>query len=165
MLECLLDGTLYEVDPDLAGEEVVLWWGIFDNELYVERGEQRYGPYTPVGGPIPLHRYRRFKKTKTQRRTERIEALAEKLRCPSPYGEGRSSGSAKQRPPAATPFVDPDPFREITFPNAIAAKRAIADYLNIPLAKLPPEERWTSSMRLWPIPCARRMSSTTRGST
>jgi hypothetical protein len=67
------------VDPDLAGEEVVLWWGIFDNELYVERGEQRYGPYTPVGGPIPLHRYRRFKKTKTQRRTERIEALAELL--------------------------------------------------------------------------------------
>ena len=36
-----LDGTLYEVDPDLAGEEVVLWWGIFDNELYVECGEQR----------------------------------------------------------------------------------------------------------------------------
>ena len=33
----------------------------------VARGEQRYGPYTPVGGPIPLHRYRRFKKTKTQR--------------------------------------------------------------------------------------------------
>jgi len=134
------DGTLYEVDPDLAGEEVVLWWGVFDNELYVERGEQRYGPYTPVGGPIPLHRYRRFKKTKTQKRTERIEALAEKLALPrSVWGETVPVST----PITATqmqPFTDPDPFREIAFPNAVAAKQAIADYLNAPLAKLPPEE-------------------------
>jgi hypothetical protein len=52
-------GALYEVDPDLAGETVVLWWGLFDHELYVEQGEKRYGPFTPIGGPIPLHRYRR----------------------------------------------------------------------------------------------------------
>lgn len=134
------EGTLYEVGPDLAGEEVVLWWGLFDNELYVERGEQRYGPYTPVGGPIPLHRYRRFKKTKTQRRTERIEALAEKLALPESVWGGPLPETIANRPQPATPFVDPDPFQEITFPNAIAAKRAIADYLNMPLAKLPPEE-------------------------
>jgi len=134
------DGTLYEVDPDLAGEEVVLWWGIFDNELYVERGEQRYGPYTPVGGPIPLHRYRRFKKTKSQRRTERIEALAEKLALPaSVWGEALPVSSPTTAA-SSQPFVDPDPFQEITFPNAIVAKRAIADYLSIPLAKLPPAE-------------------------
>jgi hypothetical protein len=29
-------GVYYEVDPDLAGETVVLWWGLFDNEPYVE---------------------------------------------------------------------------------------------------------------------------------
>ena len=28
-------GVNYEVDPDLAGETVMLWWGIFDNELYI----------------------------------------------------------------------------------------------------------------------------------
>jgi len=134
-----LDGTAYEVDPDLAGEEVVLWWGIFDNELYVERGEQRYGPYTPVGGPIPLHRYRRFKKTKTQRRTERIEALAEKLTLPESVWGGAAPAVAPRAATAATPFVDPDPFREINYPNAIAAKKAIADYLNVPLAKLSAE--------------------------
>jgi hypothetical protein len=39
-----------------------------------------------------------------------------------------------------TPFADPDPFREIAFPNAITAERAIADYLGIPLAKLPAQE-------------------------
>ncbi len=134
------DGTLYEVDPELAGEEVVLWWGIFDNELYVERGEQRYGPYTPVGSPIPLHRYRRFKKTKTQRRTERIEALAETLALPESVWAETVAVSSPSIAARTQPFVDPDPFQEITFPNAIAAKRAIADYLGIPLAKLPPEE-------------------------
>jgi hypothetical protein len=133
------DGTLYEVDPDLAGEEVVLWWGIFDNELYVERGEQRYGPYTPIGGPIPLHRYRRFKKTKTRRRTERIEALAEKLALPRSVWGDLVAETTPAPPSPRTPFVDPDPFQEITFPNVIAAKRAVADYLNMPLAKLPLE--------------------------
>ncbi len=36
------------------------------------------------------------------------------------------------------PFNDPDPFQEITFPNRLAAKRAIADWLMKPLAKLTP---------------------------
>jgi hypothetical protein len=60
-----VDGMIYEVDPDLAGEMVVLWRGLFDTELYVERGEHRYGPYRPTSGPISLHRYRAYKKTKT----------------------------------------------------------------------------------------------------
>jgi hypothetical protein len=112
-----LDGVAYEVDPDLAGEEVVLWWGIFDNELYVERGDQRYGPYTPVGGPIPLHRYRSFKKTKTQRRTERIEALAEKLTLPESVWGGAAPVATPTAAPAAVPFVDPDPFQELSLPQ------------------------------------------------
>lgn len=136
-----LDGVLYEVDPDLAGEEVVLWWGVFDTELYVERGEQRFGPYSPVGGPIPLNRYRSFKKTKTQRRTERIEALAETLALPESVWGGTVPdsipGTVSAPTIATTAFVDPDPFQEIRYPNALAAKRAIADYLNVPLAKLP----------------------------
>jgi type II secretory pathway predicted ATPase ExeA len=32
-----VEGVAYEVEPDLAGETVVLWWGLFDNELYVEK--------------------------------------------------------------------------------------------------------------------------------
>jgi len=137
-----LDGTPYEVDADLAGEEVVLWWGIFDNALYVERGEQRFGPYYPVGGPIPLHRYRSFKKTKTQQRAERIATLAEKLALPgSVWGEpARTAAPAPGVVLPGTPFADPDPFQEIAFPNAVAAKRAIADYLGIPLARLPVPE-------------------------
>lgn len=117
-------------------------WGLFDSELYVEHQDQRYGPYSPVGGPIPLDRYRRFKKTKTQKRTERIAQLAQQLALP-PTAEG--GGSLPSLPPGETsvssqPFRDPDPFQEITFPSPLAAKRAIADELGQPLANLSAEQ-------------------------
>ncbi len=138
----IVDGVSYEVEPDLAGETVVLWWGLFDNELYVEYNEQRYGPYTPVGSPIPLNRYRSFKKTRTQHRADRIETLAKQLVLPS-----SAVGTVQFKAPLdqgislpVQSFVDPDPFGELFFPNALAAKRAIADYLGRALAKLTPEQ-------------------------
>jgi hypothetical protein len=140
-----VDGVLYEVAPALAGESVILWFGLFDDELYVEHGEPRYGAYRPVGGPIPLHRlhrYRRFKKTRTETRAERIEVLAETLVLPR--------AALTERPELANPlpgvdaptqpFVDPDPFHDLAFPSPLAAKRAIADHLGLALAKLPPEQ-------------------------
>jgi hypothetical protein len=137
----MVAGVAYEVDPELAGEDVVLWWGLFDNELYVEHGDKRFGPYLPVGGPIPLHRYRSFKKTRAEQRADRIEALAAKLALPRTAVEGYSHApqfAEKKEEVVITPFSDPDPFQEFTFPNAIAAKRAIADFLGMPLAKLDP---------------------------
>jgi hypothetical protein len=136
-------GVHYEVDPDLAGETVVLWWGLFDNELYVEHGERRFGPYRPIGGPIPLHRYRAFKKTPTQRRAERIEALAGQLALPRAALEGHPHADAFEQATdvPAIPFADPDPFQEFTYPTVLMAKRAIADELGLPLAKLSPAQR------------------------
>jgi hypothetical protein len=135
-----IGSTEYEVDPDLAGETVILWWGLFDTELYVEHGERRYGPYNPVGGPIPLHRYRRFKKTRTEKRAERVEALAARLELPRAALDGGSvtlSEGVDRPAPQAQPFRDPDPFQELRYPNAIAAKKAVARTLGIPLARLP----------------------------
>jgi hypothetical protein len=43
---------------------------IMDRSVYVDRDERRYGPFYPVDGPIPLHRYRKFKKTRTQERAD-----------------------------------------------------------------------------------------------
>jgi len=135
-----IGSTEYEVDPDLAGETVILWWGLFDTELYVEHGERRYGPYRPVDGPIPLHRYRRFKKTRTEKRAERVEALAARLELPRAALDGGTvtfPESADRPAPQAQPFHDPDPFQELRYPNAIAAKKAVARTLGIPLARLP----------------------------
>lgn len=142
-----VDGIAYEVDADLADEQVILWWGIFDNELYIEHGQQRHGPYFPVGGPIPLHRYRKFKKTRTEERADRIEALAAQLGLPRAALEGPGAPMALAKPVPlpgplpAQPFHDPDPFQELTFPNAITAKRAIAELLCQPLARLSQEQR------------------------
>ena len=38
-------GVAYEVDAELAGETVVVWWGLFDQELWVEHGEERMRPF------------------------------------------------------------------------------------------------------------------------
>lgn len=141
-----VQGVAYEVDPDLAGETVVLWWGLFDNELYVEKDGQKYGPYLPVGGPIPLHRYRKFKKGKTQERADRIESLAKQLVLPLSALNGNQELQflvQEQSLPelAVIPFQDPDPYQEFMYPTVLAAKRAIADYLALPLARLSDQQR------------------------
>ena len=49
-----IDGTQYEVEPDMAGEWVVLLWGLFDEEMYVEYDGERFGPpTTPFPGRSP----------------------------------------------------------------------------------------------------------------
>jgi hypothetical protein len=140
-----VEGVTYEVAPDLAGETVVLWWGLFDNELYVEHGDKRFGPFRPAGSPIPLHKYRKHKKTAYEQRAERVEALAGKLELPraAVLGENKLAVAGEVLPlfeKPAIPFADPDPFQEFTFTSIVMAKHAIADYLGIPLAKLSAEQ-------------------------
>lgn len=144
-----VEGVTYEVDPDLAGEEVVLWWGLFDQELYVEHGDRRYGPYGPVGGPIPLHKYRKHQKTRSEERADRVAELAERIGLPRAALDG---GTLPLPPPITEPapkvaFADPAPYRTLSFPDIIAAKRAIASEIGLALAKLPAEDRaWIDAL-------------------
>ena len=85
-------GTAYEVDPQLAGEVVLLLWGLFDDALYVEYEGERSGPYSPVSGPIPLHRYRAFKRGKREERADRIRQVADQLTLPLAALAGTTSG-------------------------------------------------------------------------
>jgi len=93
-------------------------------------------------GPIPLHRFRQYKKSKAQHRADRIEVLAGKLVLP------RSALAGHEPLPLAADssnlkgeaFNRPDPYRELAFPSVLAAKLAIADHLGTPLAKLSPEQ-------------------------
>jgi hypothetical protein len=75
------------------------------------------------------------------------EALADKLALPraavaGPDADTWTAAELVERniEVSITPFIDPDPFQEFTYPNAVAAKRAIADYLGMPLAKLDPRQ-------------------------
>lgn len=142
-----VNGVVYEVDSGLAGEKVILWWGLFDQDLYVEYEERRYGPYSPSGGPIQLHKYRRHKKSKLDERADRVAALAEKLNLPRSALDGNPglaqaiAMSSVSIGAAIIPFVDKDPFHELSFRDRMEAKRAISDDIGIPLAKLNPDGR------------------------
>ena len=134
-------GVRYDVDPELAGETVIVWFGRYDDQLYVEHGERHYGPYAPSGGPIPLHHDRRFKKTRTQQRADRMEGLAAHLALPrAALTEDSTSSTLSAVDPVRQPFADPDPCHELTFPSILDAKRAIADHLGLSLAKLSPDQ-------------------------
>lgn len=136
-------GVTYEVDPDLAGETVQVWWGLLDDELFVEHREERYGPYHPIGGPVPLHRYRLHRDTKHQKRIGEIETLAKQLKLPRAALEGDGAVVALSPPVEVVtqPFVGPDPFNQDAFPSPLSAKRAISEAIGMALAKLSPEAR------------------------
>ena len=136
-----VDGIEYEVEPSLAGETVTLWWELFDQELFVEHQDRRFGPFGPIDGPIPLHRYRSFRKSAADERSDRIEALADKLGLPRAALEGPDPPAAPVVVSPSIPFVDPDPFQELRYSSVLAGKLAIADYLGRPLAKLSAEDR------------------------
>ena len=149
-IDCRLTvaGVTYEVDAELAGETIVVWWGLFDQELWVEHGDERMGPFRPVGGPIPLHRYRKHRKSRHAVRADQVAALAGKLALPRAALSGENAvvmtGVAREVDAAAIPlrpFQDPDPFHELVFANQIAARRAIADEVRVPLATLSDDDR------------------------
>jgi hypothetical protein len=149
-IDCRLTvaGVTYEVDAELAGETVVVWWGLFDQELWVEHDEERRGPFLPVGGPIPLHRYRKHRKSRQEVRADQVSELAAKLALPRAALSGEDgvimTGATTHAVLAAVPvrpFRDPDPFHELGFANQIAARRAIAEEIRLPLAKLSDEDR------------------------
>ena len=67
-----VQGSNYEVEPDMAGEHVLLLCGLFDSELYVKYESVRTGPYYPVAGLIPMNCYRAFKRRAADARADRI---------------------------------------------------------------------------------------------
>ena len=137
-----VDGALYEVESDMAGDWVILLWGLYDDELYVEYDGQRYGPYRPIEGPIPLGRFRKFKPGKVEERASRIRALADQLGLPIAALSGED---VRLIPSKATVDLPKRPFdatgHEYHFPNTIAAKLAIADDLAQPLTRLTLDDR------------------------
>ncbi len=139
-----VDGSVYEIDADLAGEKVVLWWGLFDDELYVEHDGQRFGAYFPTSGPVPLFRYRKFKKTKNEQRLDKLESLAKSLKLSDSGGVNSEVISAMKKivePVPTREFDDPDPFNEKQYENLLKAKLAISKYLGKPLTILEQGDR------------------------
>ena len=136
-----IQGARYEVDGDLAGEGVILWWGLFDHELFVEWRDKRFGPYRPSGGPIPLHRYRKHRKSAREKRAETVAALAAQLSIPKAAVSGQLDPGlgADIATLPRIPFIDPDPWGQIAYRDKLDARRGIADRLGKPLGALDAE--------------------------
>lgn len=148
-----VNGINYDVSHELADQEVIIWRGLFDNELFIELGEKRYGPYQPSNGPIALNRFRTYKKTTAENRADSIEKLAQQINIPISVltEDTRPIESLLKKLPediAIRTFEDPDPFQQKYYPNTIAAKVAISELLGIPLAKLSAEERQLIDQKL-----------------
>ncbi len=140
-----VNGIKYEVSHELAGMSVIIWWGLFDNDIFIEYNEKQYGPYKPLKGVIPLRKFRKFSKTAIEKQADKIEALAEKIQIPlkALTDDSRVPESLLKKLPDNTifkKFDDPDPFQEFTFPNKIEAKKAISDDLGSPLSLLTAEQ-------------------------
>jgi len=137
-----VDGTAYEVAPELACETVLLLWGLFDNELYVEYEGERSGPYVPVAGPSPSTAS--FKKTSVDEKADRIRQLADQLGLPIAALSGDTDFQLST-PITMQENLPRQPFnaesQEYHYPNQVAAKLAIADEIAMPLAKLAPSDR------------------------
>ncbi len=124
-----------------------VWWGRFFQELWVEHGEERYGPYDPVGEPVPLHRYRKHRKSRREVRADRVDDLATRIGIPRSVLSGEADVVVTVLPLTNSPamlshsFVDPDRFAELTFAIPLKARMAIADELRLPLGSLGEDHR------------------------
>jgi len=146
-----LSGVRYQLTPEMAGEKVIILLGLFDNELYVEFQGQKHGPFYPSSGPIPLHTYLSFKKTKIEKQIDKLELLAKKLSLPRSVLTGQFGSDLRLieqakliaedvKPQPFVPFEDSN-IEMAYFKTTLEAKLAIAKFLGKPLATVSEAQR------------------------
>ena len=143
---CVSIGSIsYQLIPDMAGKEVILLYGLLDNEVYVEFNEQKMGPFYPSSGPIPLNSYRKHPKTKTEKLADDIADLAQSISVPLSVMTGNDTQTIEQLEKARviTKTQSYIPFEEdklALFASKLDARQAIARFLGKPLAELLPQQ-------------------------
>lgn len=146
-----LEGVRYQLTGEMAGEKVIALFGLFDNELYVEFQGQKHGPFYPASGPIPLHTYRSFKKTKKEKQIDKVEILAKQISLPRSVLTGEFGSNLRLIQQAKlvandgmsqifVPFEDSN-VETAYFKTATEARLAIAKMLGKPLATVSESQR------------------------
>lgn len=140
-----VNGIRYQLDYAMAGQEVTLLWGLFDNELFVEFNQEKQGPFYPSTDPVPLGTFRKPAKSRIEKQADEIGDLAKSISIPRSALDNQESNitsllketnAIHEEPHASIPFVDSDPFQSTVFKTRIEAKTAIAEFLGHPLARL-----------------------------
>ena len=136
-----IGGAHYEVDADLAGEEVLLWWGL--STLTCSSNGTTVA-LAPTIRPVPdsIAPLSPADQVAHEKRAETVAALAEKITIPREAVSGalQPASSAEIIPLPRVAFADPDPWGEIAYANVLSARRAIADQLRRPLGELGDED-------------------------
>ncbi|MBA3535699.1 MAG: transposase [Tatlockia sp.] len=140
-----INGIPYQLIPDMAGNEVILLYGLLDNEVYVEFNEQKMGPFYPSRGPIPLNSYRKHSKTRTEKLADDIAGLAQSISVPLSVMTGNDAQIIEhlEKARAITKLQPYIPFEEENlslFGSKLDAKQAISHFLGKPLAELLPQQ-------------------------
>ncbi|MDP3705286.1 MAG: IS481 family transposase [Legionellaceae bacterium] len=140
-----IDGVPYQLIPDMAGNEVILLYGLLDNEVHVKFNGQKTGPFYPSRGPIPLNSFRRHAKTKTEKLADDIANLAQSISVPLSVMTGHDTQTIEQleKAHAITKnqlYIPFDEKKESFFGDQLEAKQAIARFLGKPLAELLPKQ-------------------------
>lgn len=141
-----IEGALYQLKPEMAGNNVNILWGMLDNELFVEFSGVEYGPFYPASGPIPIGTYRRRKKSAQEKVADEVTELSKSITIDKSVMTGGNTQSKTILKDSNiinckddTPFV---PFDERTsnlncFKNKTEAKTFISEFVGKPLANVP----------------------------
>jgi hypothetical protein len=97
----------------------------------------------PAGGPIPLHRYRKYRKSRREVRADQVAELAARLSLPRAAlsADVVMIGITPAAAVPARPYSGLDPLHELSFATELAARRAIAEEITLPLATLADGDR------------------------
>ncbi len=133
-----VNGQVYQLAPELAGQKLIVYWGLFDNEIFAEYEGKKYGPFCLAEPALPFGKFQAFKKTKEEERADHIAATAKKIVLPKSALSGRKEDEfiKPMLEIPSVPFVDLDPYEEINFVSTHEAKLAISGVLGIPLGRL-----------------------------
>lgn len=147
-----LDGIVYQLSGEMAGELVIVLFGLFDQEIFVDFAGKKEGPFHPADGPIPLHTYRPFKKTIKEEKLDEVTKMAQQLIISRSVLSGQAEEETLKilrqsdffTEEEGVPFIPFNTESEVEashFKNPLEAKLAIASFLGRPLATLHDTQR------------------------
>lgn len=138
-----LDGILYKVDDELVGREVTVWYGLLDNNVFIDYNGDKFGPFTPTTGPISLGTYRSAKLTAAERALKKIEKMVEKISLPRSVVDANYNNNphnineVKEKIIVKSKLFEiKDVFEEFRFSTTVRARMFIASLIGVPLGSL-----------------------------
>jgi hypothetical protein len=133
--------SVYVLSPDLAGEQVEVWYTADNQGLFVKDLQRKvHGPYPVALRPIDAGQFKTHPKTALDRLMERIVTLSETLSIPqeSIYADrrGREQKDLVYQL-RYVPFTGPEPFRASAFSSIRDFYQTFFEWFKRPFGALP----------------------------